>query len=103
MRVVQTETWLRQKLFNLRRRLWEEFKADARQLDVIEAHLTADSEKGLTTYASQLHQRWCDLPTRARQIVDFVAVPEEHREKAVEVVKEYLTAFVSVVQPDPLS
>ena len=103
MRVLETETFLRQKLFNLRRRLWEDHGADARQLDVIEAHLTADSEKGLTTYASQLHQRWCDLPTRAAQIVEFVAVPEQNKEKAIEVVKEYLTAFVSVVQPDPIS
>ena len=43
------------------------------------------------------------LPTRAAQIVEFVAVPEQNKEKAVEIVKEYLTAFVSVVQPDPIS
>ena len=97
---VQTiEQFLQQKLFNLRTRLWEEHGASAAKLDMVGEYLTTDPAKGLTAYAHQLHREWAQLPARATQLVEFVEVPEDKKERAVACVKEYFTAFVSVVQP----
>jgi hypothetical protein len=102
MRVQTIESFLRAKLANLRQRL-QGYGADPAQLDHVEGYLLADTEKGLTAYAYQLHQRWNELPIRAEQLVAYVGVPEAKKKAAVECVRAYLTAFVSVVQPDPLS
>ena len=99
MRVATTESYLQDKMHRLRQRLSDDYGADPKQLDVITEYLTADKKKGLTAYASQLHKEWNTLGDRAAQLVSYVQVPEGKREKAVELVKDYMTCFVSVVQP----
>ena len=99
MKVQSTECYLQEKMHRLRQRLSDDYGADPKQLDVVTKYLTADKEKGLTAYASQLHKEWNTLGDRAAQLVAYVQVPKGKREKAVELVKEYFTCFVSVVQP----
>ena len=99
MRVATTESYLQEKMFRLRQRLWEDYGANPKQLDGVIEYLTVDKEKGLTAYASHLHKEWHTLGDRAAQLVAYVQVPEGKREAAVELVKDYMTCFVSVVQP----
>ena len=99
MRVTTIEEYLRAKMFRLRQRLWEDHEADAKQLDHVVEYLGSDKEKGLTAYASQLHREWNTLGERARQLVEYVQVPEAKRPHAEALTREYLTMFVSVVAP----
>ena len=99
VRVQTTEDFLQGKLFRLRQRLWEDYEADAKQLDLIIGYLTADTDKGLTGYASQLHRELSTLGDRAAQLVAYVHVPAPNRPKAEKLVRQYLAMFASVVTP----
>jgi hypothetical protein len=99
VRVQTTEDFLQGKLFRLRQRLWEDYEADAKQLDLIIGYLTADTDKGLTGYASQLHRELSTLGDRAAQLVAYVQVPAPNRPKAEKLVRQYLAMFASVVTP----
>jgi hypothetical protein len=98
-RVQPTEDFLQSKLFRLRQRLWEDYQADAKQLDAITGYLTADTDKGLTGYACQLHREWNTHGGRAAQLVAYVQVPEAKRAAAEALVAEYMQMFASVVTP----
>ena len=74
-------------------------EADAKQLDLIIGYLTADTDKGLTGYASQLNRELSTLGDRAAQLVAYVHVPAPNRPKAETLVREYLAMFASVVTP----
>ena len=99
MRVATTESYLQDKMHRLRQRLSDDYGADEKQLDHVIEYLGSDKEKGLTAYASQLHREWNTLGERARQLVEYVQVPEAKRPHAEALVREYLTMFVSVVAP----
>ena len=94
-----TEGYLRTKMFRLKQRLWEDHAAYPKQLDAVTEYLTSYEAKGLTGYACQLHREWNTLGERARQLVEYVQVPEAKRPNAEALVREYLTMFVSVVEP----
>ena len=103
MKVYTTETYLRNHLARLRQRLIEEFDADPVKVDTIDSYLTADEQKGLTQYAQRMHREWHMMSERAQQLVAYVDVPESKRHAAVEMLKNYLTMFVSVVAPGDTS
>ena len=99
MKVYTTETYLRNHLARLQQRLLVEFDADATKVETIDDSLTADAQKGLTKYALRMHREWHAMPERAQQLVAYVGVPECKRHTAEEMLKKYLTMFVSVVAP----
>ena len=100
VQVNTVEGFLQTKVFNLRKRLWEDHGASAAKLDLVQTHLeAAGGGAGLTGlarqfYASRLH----GVEPMARQLVAFVEVPPEQTEAAVAVVREYLAAFTKAVQ-----
>ena len=99
MKVYTTEAYLRNHLARLRQRLLVEFGADPAKVETIDGYLTADEQKGLTKYALRMHTEWHTMPERAQQLVAYVDVPGCKRHAAEEMLKKYLTMFVSVVAP----
>ena len=114
MRVQTIDEFMKTKLFNLRRTLWEDHGADAAQLDRAEAFLLVgqsetndnggtSSGSKLVSYASTLHNQSPDsMRQKAGLLVAFCCVPAAQRDAAVRCVLQYMDCFIAVVQPaDP--
>ena len=104
MHVQSTSSFLKTKLYNLRRTLWLTHGANESQLDLAEKFLvgaTADqSDDALMKFACSLHNQSPDsLRAKATTFVEFCSVPEREREDAVKVVVSYMDMFIAVVSP----
>jgi hypothetical protein len=108
MHAQTTSSFLKTKLYNLRRTLWLTHGANEAQLDLAEKFLvggtsTTDGDDGdslLVKYACSLHNQSPEsLRAKATTFVQFCGVPEKEQEKAAKLIVRYMDVFLAVVNP----
>ena len=101
MQVQSTEAFLKQKLYNLRKALWEKHRATSTQLDVAEKYLLGASGTSLLVdYACSLHNQPTEiLREKALLFVQFCGVPNDQQKEATTLVVRYMNMFLSVTNP----
>ena len=109
MHAQTTSSFLKTKLYNLRRTLWLTHGANEAQLDLAEKFLVGsctsttdggDGDSLLVKYACSLHNQSPEsLRAKATTFVQFCSVPDKEQDEAVKLVVRYMDVFLAVVNP----